>query len=204
MTVFPAKEEAASNNFADLPKSYNQRDARRSDKVTGRRLILTVMATLSLMVAITPNAIAQPARLKDAIVGSWVLVSLRVTRPDGAVVTPYGPHPAGTMSFSQSGRFAIVLINPDIPKYASNDRSKPTPAEAMAIAVGSNALLGSYAVDGAARTITLHVEASSYPNEDGTDQVRVVKSIGDTEMVLAIPASPNGGAAAELVLKRAE
>jgi hypothetical protein len=165
--------------------------------------MLAITATLSLAIAITPSAIAQPARLKDAIVGSWVLVSLNVTRPDGAVVMPYGSHPAGTLSFSQSGRFVIVLINPDIPKYASNDRGKPTPAEAMAIAAGSNALLGSYTVDGAARTVALHVEASSYPNEDGTDQVRVVKSISDTGMVLAIPVS-SGGAAAELVLKRAE
>jgi hypothetical protein len=170
----------------------------------GRRLILAITATLLAVIAITSNALAQPARLKDAIVGSWLLVSLSATRPDGAVVMPYGPHPVGTMSFSQSGRFVIVLINPDIPKYASNDRGKPTPAEAMAIAAGSNALLGSYTVDGAARTVTLHVEASSYPNDDGTDQVRVVKSISDTGMVLAIPASPNGGTAAELVLKRAE
>jgi hypothetical protein len=174
------------------------------DEVMGRRLILAIVATLLLLIAIIPNATAQPARLKDAIVGSWVLVSLRVTRPDGAVVTPYGPQPAGSMSFAHSGRFVIVLINPDIPKYASNDRSKPTAAEALAIAAGSNALLGSYTVDGAARTVTLHVEASSYPNDTGTDQVRAVKSISDTEMVLTIPASPNGGAAAELVWKRAE
>jgi Lipocalin-like domain len=106
----------------------------------GRRLILAITATLLVVIAITSNALAQPARLKDAIVGSWLLVSLSATRPDGAVVMPYGPHPVGTMSFSQSGRFVIVLINPDIPKYASNDRGKPTPAEAMAIAAGSNAL----------------------------------------------------------------
>ena len=169
-----------------------------------RRYALAVAAVLALLSATPLTAIAQPARLKDAIVGQWTLISLRVTRPDGAVATPYGPHPAGTMSFAQSGRFVIVLINPDIPKFASGDRNKPTPAEAMAVAAGNNALLGSYTVDGAARAVTLHVEASSYPNDVGTDQVRMVKSISDTEMILTIPASPNGGVAAELVLKRAE
>jgi hypothetical protein len=168
----------------------------------GRRPILTIMAILSLAVAITPDAFAQPARLKDAIVGSWTLVSLRSTRPDGSVAMPYGPRAAGTAWFDEKGRFGIILINPDIPKFAAAQR--PTPAEAMAVATGSDALFGTYSVDGAARTLLLHVAASSYPNDTGTDQTRVVKSIGETDLVLDIPASASGGAAVELVLKRVE
>ena len=97
---------------------------------------------------------------------------------------------------------SIILVNPDIPKYASSQR--PTPAEAMAVATGSNALFGTYAIDGAARTVILHIAASSYPNDNGTDQTRVVKSIGENQLILDIPALPNGGAAVELVFNRVE
>jgi hypothetical protein len=166
----------------------------------GRRLTLAIMATLSLLFATTPNAFAQPAQLKDAILGSWTLVSMRATRPDGSVATPYGPRAVGTAWFDPKGRFGVILINPDIPKYASTDR--PTPAEAMAVATGSDALFGAYTVDGVKRTVTLRVEASSYPNDNGTDQTRVVKSIGESELVLDIPASPNGGTTIELTFKR--
>jgi hypothetical protein len=168
----------------------------------GRRIIPAIMATLSLVMAVAHDATAQPARLKDAIVGSWSLVSLRAIRPDGSIATPYGPRAAGTAWFDPKGRFGIILINPDIPKYASNER--PTPAEALAVATGSDALFGTYSVNGADRTVTLHVAASSYPNDNGTDQTRLVKSIGENALVLNVPASPNGGAAVELVFNRVE
>jgi hypothetical protein len=157
---------------------------------------------LVLGIGLSPGAIAQPARLKDAVVGSWTLVSLRAIRPDGGVAMPYGPRAAGTAWFDQRGRFGIILINPDIPKFASNER--PTAAEAMAVATGSDALFGTYSVDGAARTVVLHVVASSYPNDNGTDQTRMVKSIGENQLVFDIPVSPNGGTAVELVFNRVE
>ena len=168
----------------------------------GRRFTVAVAAVLPFLLMTTPIARAQPARLKDAIVGSWALVSLRSTRPDGGAAMPYGPYAAGTAWFDPKGRFGIILVNPDIPKYASSQR--PAPAEAMAVATGSNALFGTYAIDGAARTVILHIAASSYPNDNGTDQTRVVKSIGENQLILDIPALPNGGAAVELVFNRVE
>jgi hypothetical protein len=165
-----------------------------------------VFASLALVLTLVtpPPGIAQPAMLKDAILGSWVLVSARGARPDGGATAPYGPRAAGTMWFDQKGRFGIILINPDLPKFTSNDRDKPAPAEALAAATGSNALFGSYTVDGAKRTVTLHVEASNYPNDNGTNQVRVVKSIDDKQLVLDNTPPPNGGAIVELTLRRVE
>jgi len=167
-----------------------------------------ILAAFALMIGIcvTPVTMAAdpPPRLKDAIVGNWTLVSLRATRPDGGVVMPYGPHAAGMMTFGKNGRFAIILINPDLPKYASNDREKPAPAEALAVATGSTATFGSYTVDGAARTVALHVDASSYPNDNGASQIKTVKSISDDGLVLDTAASTNGGTVVELTLKRAD
>jgi hypothetical protein len=156
---------------------------------------------LALAVGSISGALAQPSRLKDAIVGDWALVSLRATRSDGsAAMPPYGLHAMGDALFERNGRFAMVLINPDIPKYASNDCQKPTPAEAAA--TGSNAIIGSYTANGADRTIILHIDASSYPNDNSTNQTRLVKFISETDLVLVNPASPNGEAAMELTFKK--
>jgi hypothetical protein len=169
------------------------------------RSILAAAIMLALAAGSMSGALAQPARLKDAILGDWALVSLRATRADGSAgVPPYGPRAIGNALFERNGRFAVVLISPDIPKYASSDREKPTPAEAAAAAIGSYAIIGSYTVNGADRTVILHVDASSYPNDNGTAQTRVVKFISETGLVLVNPTSPNGGAAMELAFKKIE
>jgi len=168
-----------------------------------RRSILT--AAMMLLAGTPSIATAQvPPRLKDAIVGSWSLVSLHATRPDGTAAMPYGPRATGTALFERNGRFTLILINPGIAKFASNDRERPTPAEAVAAATGSIAMFGSYAINGVDRTVILHLEASSYPNDTGTDQTRVVKSIAENQLVLVTPPSPNGAATVELVFERIE
>jgi hypothetical protein len=167
-----------------------------------RRSILAAGVALALSARTIPGALAQPARLKEAIVGDWMLLSLGATRADGSAATPYGPRAMGTAQFEPGGRFAIILINPDIPKFASNDREKPTPAEALTAATGSTAIYGTYSINSADRTLLLHVEASSYPNYNGTDQSRVVKSISETELVLVSPATPNSGATVQLTFKK--
>jgi hypothetical protein len=170
-----------------------------------RRSILAAGAGLVLAAAAVSGASAQaPPRLKDAIIGSWALVSFHATRPDGSAAAPYGPRAAGTALFERNGRFTLILVNSDIPRFASNDREKPTSAEAMAAASGSTAMFGSYSVNGVDRSVIMHVEASSYPNDSGTDQTRLVKAISETALVLVAPASPNGGATTELTFKKIE
>jgi hypothetical protein len=169
-----------------------------------RRLILAAGLLLLLADAQSVATAQAPPRLKDAIVGSWSLVSLRATRPDGSAAMPYGSRATGTVLFERNGRFTLILVNPDVPKFASNDGERPSPAEAVAAATGSTAMFGNYSINGVDRTVMLHVEASSYPNDNNTNQTRVVKSISETELVLTNPASPNSSTNSELVFKKVE
>jgi Lipocalin-like domain len=69
----------------------------------------------------------------------------------------------------------LQLIRPDIPKITSKDRLSGTAEENQAVGVVSQ--FGTYSVNEAEGTLTLHVETSSFPNENGTDQERMITSI---------------------------
>ena len=77
-------------------------------------------------------ATAQQKSLKDQLVGTWTAVSNVQTRPDGSKLEPFTTNPKGAFMFAADGHFAFVLMRPDLPRLASNDRLKPTAEEAMA------------------------------------------------------------------------
>ena len=58
------------------------------------------------------------------------------------------------------------------------------------------------AVNETDRTFVFHIEASSYPNFNGTDQKRIVKAINQGQLVFENLAPPNGGATVELIYRR--
>jgi len=91
-------------------------------------------------------------------------------------------------------------INPAIPKFASDNRSTGTADENKAVVLGTLGSGGTYTVDEATKTITQHVEASTFPNWNGQDQKRLVNSISGDELIYTNPA-PSNGAGGSTVLK---
>jgi hypothetical protein len=77
-----------------------------------------------------------------------------------------------------------------------------TPEENKAVVQASIAHFGRYTVDEANKTISFHIETSTFPNWNGTEQKRPFTLTGD-ELVWRTPASTGGGTA-EVVLKRAK
>ena len=71
---------------------------------------------------------------------------------------------------------------------------KGTPDEDKAIVQGSLAHYGTYAVNDADKTFTLHVVASSFPNWDGTKQTRKITALTDDVLTYSVP-NPTTGAA---------
>jgi hypothetical protein len=114
---------------------------------------------------------------KDRLVGTWTYESVVVERTDGTRVAPFGSDPKGFITLSADGRYSLQLIRPDIPKIASRDRLSGTAEENRAVAQGVVSQFGTYSVNEAEGTLTLHVETSSFPNENGTDQERIITSI---------------------------
>jgi hypothetical protein len=152
--------------------------------------ILSLFTVAVFGLASLPTADAQTA--KD-LVGTWTNVSNINIRQDGTRVPVFGSRGTGLAIFESNGRFAVININPDTPKFASNNRAQGTAAENKAAMEGGIAHYGTYTV-GADKAIAMKVEGSTYPNWTGTDQKRTISKFTTDEFTWALPASIGGTA----------
>lgn len=132
---------------------------------------------------------------KDRLLGTWTYESVVVERTNGTRVAPFGPAPKGFITLSADGRYSLQLIRPDIPKIASKDRLSGTAEENRAVAQGVISQFGTYSVNEAEGTLTLHVETSSFPNENGTVQERIITSISADKLQWTNPTPTTPGIA---------
>jgi hypothetical protein len=133
-----------------------------------RRNMLRLSAISALGLALSAgNAVAQSA---EDLVGTWTPVKTDV----------YGPNPKGSLIFEANGRYSLVLMRADLPKYESNKRTQGTPAEYKITVEGSLSHLGTYSVSGT--DLVFHVEASTFPNWTNTDQKRTILSVSGDEL----------------------
>ena len=139
---------------------------------------------------------------KEQLVGSWTLLSLTAGE-DANQTLPYGPNPKGTMMVDANGRFSIMVLRSDLPKFVSNNRITGTPDENKAIVEGSIAYFGTYTIDEATHVITVRIEGSTFPNFDGGTQTRVLSFSGD-EVTYLNPTPSMGGATAKVTYRRAK
>jgi hypothetical protein len=135
------------------------------------------LASTAMLGMLSGAAHAQTA--KD-MVGTWQLVSSVGTAADGTKTNGFGPHGMGIAIFESNGRFALVLINPDVPKFTSNNRAQGTPDENKAVVTGSIAYFGTYSI--ADKVLTEKIVASTYPNYNGTEQKRDITAFNGDEM----------------------
>ncbi|MEJ6001278.1 lipocalin-like domain-containing protein [Paucibacter soli] len=159
------------------------------------------MALLLLWIVLPERCAMAQATLKDQVVGTWAYVSVDLVRPDGIREPLFGPNPQGQATFDSNGRYILMTARAGLAKFTSSNRMQGTPEENQAVVQGSIAHFGRYSVDETAKTITFHIEASTFPNWNGADQKRPFTLKGD-ELTWRTPASTGGGTA-EVVLKRA-
>jgi hypothetical protein len=95
------------------------------------------------------------------------------------------------------------VMTPHRPPFASNNRMSGTPDENGAMSRGVVAYFGTYAVDESKHLLTLHIDQSSFPNWNGTDQRRVYAFIPDELRSTAEASTANPAESAELVWRRA-
>jgi hypothetical protein len=137
-------------------------------------LSAAALVALALCLA-APKAFSQVA---PDLVGSWTLVSLTVSR-SGSEVEVLGPHPHGQLIFGSDGRYVLLGLRADLPKFASDNRLSGTAEENQRIAQGNFAHFGSYTVDRADQVIVFHIQNSTFPNWDGDVQRRPFTLDGD-------------------------
>jgi hypothetical protein len=138
------------------------------------------LVILALISSVAPSfAQGQSTSLKDQLVGHWQLVSVTARSR-----TPYGAAPKGSMFIDGAGNFSVIVIS------AGNARNV--------------SYFGTYTVDDAAKSMTLHIEASgggSGINAAGRDVTRLVTLSGD-ELTLQNQ-TPIGPGAFKLTWKKA-
>jgi len=179
--------------------------AHEEEHMNRRFAIVSLSATLAAGLALLPgSAVSQTKSLKDQLAGAWIHVSTKYKFPDGKTEDTMGPNARGILILDASGRVAFVNMRASLPKFASNDRMKGTPEEYKAIGQGSYAYFGTYTVNEADRSFTVHVDGSTFPNFDGADQKRSFTLAGD-ELKYTNPVATVGpGVVVEAVWKRAK
>lgn len=166
-----------------------------------RTNIVAALAALYLVAFLLGgDAVAQQKTLKEQLVGTWTFVSSTGKLADGSPV--WGSNPKGILIFTDNGHYSTQIVRADVPKFAAKNRLQGTPDENKAAVHGGIASFGTFTVNEANKSFTVRFEASTYPNNTGTEQTRPVTITGD-ELKVINPASSAGGQT-ELVYKRAK
>jgi Lipocalin-like domain len=135
------------------------------------------------------TALAQSA---SDVVGTWTLVS-SVTEKDGTRTDQFGSGAKGMMTLDADGHFMLTIIGPDLPKFASNNRAGGTSEENKAVVSKSIAMIGTYSVNSADKTLSFKVDSATFPNWNGTEQKRLLSSSNKDELKYITPTASSGG-----------
>jgi hypothetical protein len=119
----------------------------------------------------------------------------RITTADGKKTLPFGDHPKGMLIFTADGHFSQVHVAGGLPRIASNNRLAGTDADNKAIVQGTLALFGTYSVDEQKKTLTFNIQASTYPNAEGTSQTRTIDRLTADEFRNTNPGAARDGPA---------
>jgi hypothetical protein len=148
----------------------------------------------------TFDAFAQKPSLKEQLVGTWTLLSWEQKKGDGTKLERYGTSPKGIAFFDEGGRYIITVMRSDRAKYASNALWQGAPEENKETADGTITYFGTYSIREGDSSIAIHVEGSSFPNWNSTDQKRFVAILGEQ---LTLTVRPPGGDVVDVIWKRA-
>ena len=165
------------------------------------RNILRLSALAALGLTLLPgSAVSEEKSLRDQLLGTWKIVSVNNTRPDGSIKQIFGPNPKGIAVFDARGNTVIVLMRSGRPKFAANNRDLGTPEEYRATVQGTHAYFGTYSVIEPEKTLVFHVEGNTFSNQEGIDTKRFISIKGD-EFRWTTP-NPSVGGRSEAVWKR--
>jgi hypothetical protein len=136
------------------------------------------------------------AAVSDQLIGTWRLVSVETTRPNGEVIYPfYGKHPEGLLVYDRSGWMSVQIVSdpqPSVPAISSREGFLAALPSEKAVAIdGYYAYYGTWSVDASGSSVTHHIRQSLYPGERGDDAIRTV-SIDANRLTLVAKAHEMG------------
>ena len=156
-------------------------------------LAMTTTAVLCWAVGLSASdSLAQQKPLKEQLVGTWTLVSSDQVRPDGSKLKQFGSNPKGINVFGANGRFFLMVASADNSRIATRDQNRTNSEEVGGLIAESIAYYGTYTVNEEVNVISLHLDASTFPNQIGTDQKRTITSLTADELRYSSPAAMSG------------
>lgn len=132
---------------------------------------------------------------QKAICGTWTLTSYVSTAADGAAIENFGAAPKGIAMFDAHDNFSIVIVRPDLPRFASGNRERGTAEENGAVVRGSIAYFGRYSLSETGGGVIFEVLGATLPNWIGTTQKRGAAMASADELVLTNASASGGGSA---------
>lgn len=135
--------------------------------------------------------------------GSWIMASAYEIKADGTRTTNYGAHPKGLMMVDKDGRYSVQIFRADRVKFATDDKKRGTPEEYRDAVLGASTHTGKVSIDQAKHQLIFDIDSASFPNWEGTQQVRDY-SFEDGTLSYQVPASASGnGTIAHSIWRRA-
>ena len=102
-----------------------------------RRNLLSISVVTVLGLALLPaSAVSQQRTLKEQIVGTWTVVSTVNMQKDGSKVDQFGANPKGSITFDGNGRYMLMIVRSDLPKFAANRADEGSADENKAVLKG--------------------------------------------------------------------
>ena len=148
----------------------------------------------------TSHALGPGPSLQEQLVGAWKLLSWAQKTADGTRVERYGATPKGMAFFDSTGHYIITVMRSDRDRHASNTLWQGTQEENSETANATITYFGTYATSEAEGSIAIHIEGSSFPNWNGTDQKRFVAIAGER---LTLTVRPPAGDVVDVIWARA-
>ena len=123
--------------------------------------------------------------MKDALVGTWKLVSATETTEEGEQSDAFGRNPIGFLTYTGDGRMIAIISNGGR-KPLSTIEYTTAPVEERAEAFATfAAYAGTYTLE--TNRVTHHVQVAWLENWVGSDQIRTVVKHQDDQLILRSP-----------------
>jgi hypothetical protein len=119
---------------------------------------------------------------KEALVGTWMQVSLDTVSADGTRRPLYGENAKGMVIYTSDGYFTLMQASVDLPKLKSGLPSKATPEEAKAV-IANHRLFRQILVRRDQHDSYYRIHASTFANLAGSSsEKRNITSLTDSEL----------------------
>jgi hypothetical protein len=139
---------------------------------------------LVMVLAVVSFQAQASAQLNETIIGTWKLVSAKLTTDTGEVRDSWGPNPVVFLTYTSAGRMSAILTFSGRKNLSVSDFISAPAGERAEAFASMTAYAGRYAFSG--DKVIHHVEGASTPNDVGTNLERVIVQLDADRLVLRV------------------